>query len=89
MGQDIGETYAMVATGNAQAGFVALSTLMSAPEQPVGSRWDVPAELYDPIRQDAVQLQRSAENPAASAFLEFLRSPGARATIARFGYAVD
>jgi molybdate transport system substrate-binding protein len=89
MGQDVGSTFAMVATGNAEAGFVALSSLMSAVEQPRGSRWDVPLELYDPIRQDAVQLKRSVENPAAWAFLEFLRSASARATMAHFGYAAD
>jgi molybdate transport system substrate-binding protein len=89
MGQDVGATYAMVATGNAEAGFVALSSLLSAQDQPPGSRWDVPAELYDPIRQDAVQLVRGAGNPAAAAFLQFLRSPTARGTIARSGYAVD
>jgi molybdate transport system substrate-binding protein len=89
MGENIGQTHALVATGNAGLGLVALSYLLS-PGNPIkGSRWDVPDHLYSPIRQDAVLLKRAAGNPAAGDFLAFLKGPRARAAITRFGYGVQ
>lgn len=84
-GQNIGQAFQFVETGNAELGFVALGQVASSE---TGSRWIVPQELYRPIRQDAVLLERAAENPAAVAFLEFLRGPEARAIIERYGYAL-
>lgn len=89
MGQNIGQTFSMVATGNAQLGLVAKSYAVSARNQTPGSGWDVPAEAHDPIRQDAVVLKRAADNPAAQAFADFLRSEDARTVIERFGYGVE
>jgi len=89
MGQNIGQTFSMVATGNAPLGFVAKSYVLSPRNDQPGSRWDVPTEAYEPIRQDAVMLKRAADNPAAQAFADFLRSDNARAVIERFGYAVE
>jgi len=89
MGQNIGQTFSMVATGNAPLGFVAKSYVLSPRNDQPGSRWDVPAAAYEPIRQDAVMLKRAADNPAALAFADFLRSDEARAVIERFGYVVE
>jgi len=89
MGQNIGQTFSMVATGNAPLGFVAKSYVLSPRNDQPGSRWDVPTEAYEPIRQDAVMLKRAADNPAAQAFADFLRSDQARPVIERFGYAVE
>lgn len=89
MGQNIGQTFSMVATGNAELGFVAKSYAVSARNQTPGSRWDVPAKAHAPIRQDAVVLRRAEDNPAARAFADFLRSDAAREVITRFGYMVD
>ena len=89
MGQNVGETFSMVATGNAEAGFVALSAVLDPRTGGRGSRWDVPGELYDPIRQDAVLLMRGADNDAASQFLQFLRTPDARAVMRQSGYRTD
>ncbi len=84
VGENIGQTYAMVATGGAEAGFVALSALA---EDTAGSRWQVPQELFEPIRQDAVLLVHGADNAAARGFLEWLASPAAEPINASFGYA--
>jgi len=89
MGQNIGQTFSMVATANAQLGFVAKSYVVSPRNEQPGSRWDVPAEAHDPIRQDAVVLKRAADNPATQAFADFLRSNDALKVIRRFGYAVE
>lgn len=86
MGQNIGQTFSMVATGAAEVGFVALSAVLSPRTEAKGSRWDVPQDLYAPIRQDAVLLGPGADNAAARAFLDYLRSPDAAAVLDRFGY---
>lgn len=89
MGQNIGQTHSMVATGNAQLGFVALSAVIGPRESAKGSRWDVPQSQFTPIRQDAVLLNAGGKNEAAIAFLKFLRTPEARAVIERYGYGIE
>lgn len=89
LGQNIGQTFQFVATGNAELGFVALSQIAGPNAPKEGSRWEVPQGLYRPIEQDAVLLQRGAANPAARAFLDFLRSQRARELIASYGYGVE
>jgi len=89
MGETIGQAHAMVASGNAELGFVALSYVRSPRNETPGSRWDVPVGLYAPIHQDAVLLKRAAGNAAAKGFLEFLKSAETRALIESYGYAVE
>lgn len=89
MGETIGQAHAMVASGNAEVGFVALSYVVSPRNETPGSRWDVPAELHAPLRQDAVLLTRAAGNAAARGFLDFLRRQPVRALVESYGYAAD
>lgn len=83
-GSTITQALQFVETGNAALGFVALAQVIRSEG---GSRWEVPGDLHAPIRQDAVLLKTGADNPAARAFLEFLKGPEARAVITSFGYA--
>lgn len=85
-GKNIAQTYQFVATGNAELGFVALAQVINNNS---GSRWDVPADLYTPIDQDAVLLRKGEGNAAAIAFLDFLKSPDAVAIIAKYGYGAE
>jgi molybdate transport system substrate-binding protein len=82
-GNNIGQTYQFVDTGNAELGFVALSQIVG---KEGGSRWVVPEEFHTPIAQDAVLLKKGAENEAARAFLTFLKGAEARKVIAKYGY---
>lgn len=84
--ENIAQAYQFVATGNAELGFVALSQVAQPGKPAEGSRWLVPQELYDPIRQDAVLLKPGASNPAAIALLAYLKGDAARRVIAEFGY---
>jgi len=84
-GQSIGQAYQFVETGNAEVGFVALGQVS---QTDAGSRWVVPQNLYQPIRQDAVLLKTGEDNPAALAFLDFLKGEEAGAIIHKFGYAI-
>ena len=89
IGQNIGQTYALVASGNADLGFVALSQLQKPGRNASGRAWAVPPSLHKPILQDAVLLKRACEKPEAKAFLAFLRGPDAEAEIRAFGYGRD
>lgn len=86
LGENIGQAYAMVATGNAEVGFVALSQLRQTRQ---ARYWLVPRELHSAILQQAVMLQPGKETAAAAAFLEFLQGEHARSIIRRFGYNVE
>jgi molybdate transport system substrate-binding protein len=86
MGQNIGQTHALVDTGAAEVGFVALSAIIAPDTARKGSHWLVPQEMFQPIRQDAVLLVAGQDNPAAVAFLDFLRSPQAVEVMAAYGY---
>ena len=85
-GENIGQAYQFVATGNAALGFVALSQVMSEGRITQGSAWVIPAPWHTPIRQDAVLLATAKDNPAALAWVTFLKSDKARAIIRSFGY---
>ena len=84
-GEDVGQTLQFVESGNAELGFVALSQVIDKS----GSRWEVPEELYTPIRQQAVLLKPGKDSAAARAFLDYLRSDAARELIRAAGYGVE
>ena len=84
-GENISQTLQFIESGNAELGFVALSQVAGKPAAQV---WRVPAEDHGPILQDAVLLKAGEDNPAARAFLAFLRSEEARAIIEAYGYEI-
>jgi molybdate transport system substrate-binding protein len=85
-GENIGQAYQFISTGNAQLGFVALSQVMVGGRVSRGSWWIVPADLHAPIRQDAVLLAPGKDAPAARALLAYLRGDTARAILRAHGY---
>jgi molybdate transport system substrate-binding protein len=90
LGQNIGQVFSLVDSGAAQAGFIATSALDNpdTAAAPRGSRFDVPENMFNPIRQDAVLLNAGKDNEAAIAFLDYLKSEEAKTVIRQFGYAV-
>jgi molybdate transport system substrate-binding protein len=85
-GENIAQTFQFVASGNAELGFVALAQVSGGGAPTGGSLWVVPAAMHAPIRQDAALLVRGRDNPAALAFLAYLKSEQARAVIRAYGY---
>ena len=85
-GENISQTHQFVTTGNAELGFVAYSQVIKNGQIGGGSGWLVPANLYDPIRQDAVLLAKGQNNPAAKALLDYLKGEKAQVVIKSFGY---
>ena len=85
-GENIGQAYQFVYSGNAALGFVALSQVAEDTRIARGSGWIVPAHLYTPLQQDAILLNAGAGNPVASLFLGYLRTNAARAVLRSAGY---
>lgn len=85
-GENITQTYQFAATGNADLAFVALSQITQEGKVIAGSWWIVPAHLYNPIKQSAVQLSSAKDKAATQAFLAFLKSEKAKAVIRSYGY---
>ncbi|WP_299836051.1 molybdate ABC transporter substrate-binding protein [Pseudomonas sp.] len=85
-GQNITQAYQFVSTGNAELGFVALSQVYKDGKVTSGSAWLVPANLHDPIKQDAVILTKGKDSAAARALVEYLKGPRAAAVIKSYGY---
>lgn len=82
-GENIGQTYQYIESGNAELGFIALSQLKAQASGHQGSQWLVPAGLYQPIEQQAVQL---TDKSAVTAFMAFIKTDTARRLIERYGY---
>lgn len=88
-GENIGQTFQFVYSRNAQLGFVALSQVLDPKINMAGSRWDVPANLYDPLHQQALLLLHGENNTGARAFLDYVKGSNARKIIEGFGYGVE
>ena len=87
-GENIAQTQQFISSGNAELGFVALSQVIENGKIASGSGWIVPSNLHSPLLQDALLLNTGAENPAATALLEYLKSPAAVAIIEKYGYSL-
>lgn len=85
-GESIGQTFTFVSTGNAELGFVALSQVYEGGKIKSGSGWIVPASLHNPIRQDAVILNKGKDNKAAAELTKYLQSESVKTVIRSFGY---
>jgi molybdate transport system substrate-binding protein len=87
-GENIAQTFQFVSSQNAELGFVAQSQVLSSNIHQLGSRWDVPPTLHDPVIQEAVLLHQGATNAAAQAFLEYMKTSPAQAIIRQHGYGI-
>ena len=89
-GENIAQTAQFVETGNADAGFVSMSFVLS-PRLAKRGRWrEIPPELYEGTSLDhaVVLTTRGAANAAAIQYLEFLASDAAKKILREFGYGV-
>ena len=85
-GENIAQTYQFISTANAELGFLALSQVIENGKIAGGSSWIIPDNLHAPIRQGAVLMKIGAENPAAHALIDYLKSIPALAIIKKYGY---
>lgn len=83
-GESVAQAFAMTATANAELGFAALAQALAHDGNVAYER--VPDELYTPIHQEMILLERARNNAAARAVHDFLRSDRGGAIVERFGY---
>ncbi len=84
-GDDISQAAQFVQSGSAQVGIVALSLTISTAMKD-GKRWDIPEEMHPPIEQAAILMKNAKNKEAARAFLDFVKTDEARATLAKYGF---
>ena len=83
MGANISQAEQFVATGNADAGVVALSLALRTPGRAYTL---VDSALHDPLRQTVAVVAGSARPDAAVRFLTFTRSDTGTAIMRRYGF---
>jgi len=90
MGENISQTFQFVSTGNAELGFIAFAQVIDINTGKIGSGsgWMIPDNLHGPFNQTAVLLKKGAENPAALALVDFLKTPPALAIIEKYGFGL-
>lgn len=85
-GENIGQTFQFVKTGNAQLGLVAYSQIKQPGHAITGSFWIIPESYYTAIKQQAVMLK---DNDSVQSFYAFVKSSEAQDIIRSFGYGID
>jgi len=85
LGDNISQAAQFAQSDNAQLAIVALS-LATSPGMRDGKRWDIPPEMHPPIEQAAVLIKNAKNKEAARAFLDFVKTKEARATLAKYGF---
>jgi molybdate transport system substrate-binding protein len=84
-GENIAQAAQFVASGNAQAGILALS-LAASPPMRNGKLWEIPTNMHPPIEQGAVILKSAKNNDGARDFLAFLKSGAGRRILESCGF---
>jgi molybdate transport system substrate-binding protein len=87
IGQSVGQAWQFVASGNAEAGFVAHPQVLAVAGMD-GRWWKIDPPLHEPILQQAVALENAACPDAAQEFLAFLKSRRAQMIMVRCGYLI-
>ncbi|MFL6440053.1 MAG: molybdate ABC transporter substrate-binding protein [Terriglobales bacterium] len=87
MGENIAQTAEFVQSGNADAGILALSLALSPSMRNEGRYFEIPQQLYPPLRQSVVILKRSQHKEDAEKFLEFMKTPATKSLLLQYGFA--
>ena len=85
-GESVAQTHAMTATANAELGLVGLAQVLA--HNGNLAYVPVPDELYAPIRQNLIVLERARDNAAAWAVRDYLLGSRGRKIVERFGYGI-
>ena len=92
--ENISQAFQFVSAKAADAGFVSRSILNMARQKMADKIeyaciWDVPVDLYSPIKQKMVVLNKAKNKLAVYAFSRFMQSDSARNIIINAGYDVQ
>jgi molybdate transport system substrate-binding protein len=84
--ENISQAAQFVASGNADAGIVALSLALAPAMQQTGNYVAIPADDYPAIEQAAVILKSSKQKDVARQFLQFLKTPATVDVMKKYGF---
>ncbi len=87
-GENVAQAEQFVATGNAEAGFIAHSQVALAPAAHSGLVYRVPEKCHAPLNQSAVILKtaKGRERALAEKLLKYLRSPKVQERLQTMGF---
>ncbi len=88
-GENVGQAFQYVYSGNAQLGFVALSQVLLSGLTGAHHSWRVPVHFHQPLIQQAAVIHQRPNQKAAQQFLHWVvHAPEAKALIQKQGYAL-
>jgi molybdate transport system substrate-binding protein len=88
LGENISQTAEFAETGNAEAGILALSLVLSPALKDKGRYFQIPDNLYSPIQQGVVVVRASKNQQSAQAFLDYIKTPAMTAILERYGFVL-
>ena len=88
LGENISQAAEFVQSGNADAGILALSLVLSPAMKGQGRTAQIPEDLYAPIEQGAVVLRASKNPQAAQQFLSYIKLPATAALLEKYGFVL-
>lgn len=83
--ENIAQTAQFVESGNAQLGFISLTTANTDHFRQIGTYVLVPTYAYPPLRQCAVVMAKSPQKAEAHAFLDWLLTPAVQKNLPSLG----
>ena len=87
-GENVAQTAQFVQSGAADIGIISLSLALAPPMEDAGRFWNIPPDLYPPIKQSSVILSWAKDREATDTFRNYLTGPEAREVLRRFGFEV-
>lgn len=87
-GESIAQTNQFILSEAAELGFTAKSVVLSPRMKDEGYWLSIPQDIYSPIEQGIVLLQRDRMHTEAQAFYDFVFSAEARIILESYGYQV-
>jgi molybdate transport system substrate-binding protein len=88
LGENISQTAEFAETGNADAGILALSLVLSPALKEKGRYFQIADNLYSPIQQGVVVVSASKNHQSAQAFLDYIKTPAMTAILERYGFVL-
>ena len=85
--KNVNQVFLMNYFGNLDIGFISKADFLSNNKK--GKIWEIPKNLYSPIKQDAILLKYGDKKQNAILFLKFLSSKNTKESLRRFGYIFD
>ena len=87
LSKNVNQVFLMSYFGNLDLAFVAKSDVLNHNKK--GRVWNIPENLYSPIKQDVILLEHGRKKRNAKLFLNFLSSNLIREKIKEFGYMIN